>query len=60
MTTEEQISLSGEDKPKALGDFEPLKLLNISVAVSESERNELVKINFNNNPEQKAPCKKKK
>lgn len=53
LTTEECINLREEDKPKALEEFEPLKLLNISVAVSESELNELehVQIIFNNNPD---------
>lgn len=55
VTTEEWMNLREEDKPKTLGEFEPLKLLNISVAVSEPELNELehVQINFDNNPEWK-------
>lgn len=55
VTTEEWINLREEDKPKTLGEFEPLKLLNISVAVSESELSELehAQINFDNNPERK-------
>ena len=53
MTTEEWLNLRRGDKPKALEEFEPLKLLNISVAVSELELNELehVQIILNNNPE---------
>lgn len=41
VTAGEWINLREEDKPKALEEFEPLKLLNISVAVSELELNEL-------------------
>lgn len=58
MTIEEWISLWEEDKPKTLGEFEPLKLLNINIAVSELEPTELehVQINFDNNPEWRVRC----
>lgn len=47
------MNLRGVDKPKTVGEFEPLKLLNISGAVSQWELNELehVQINSSNNPE---------